>query len=116
MGTSPLRRAWPPDASRICTSWIPIVPCPAAARSICRPCWPPALEAGYAGTFTLETLNLPSREYVLEPEAEALHRTVQAARRLPRVRRYGVMRFARHPVQDVEKGTPTGAQSPVRMA
>lgn len=41
MGTSPLRRAWPPDASRICTSWIPIVPCPAAARSICRPCWPP---------------------------------------------------------------------------
>lgn len=41
-----------------------------------------ALEAGYAGAFTLETLNLPSREYVLEHEAEALHRTVQAARRL----------------------------------
>ena len=40
------------------------------------------LAAGCAGAFTLETLNLPSREYVLEHEAEALHRTVQAARRL----------------------------------
>ena len=71
-----------------------------------------ALEAGYAGTFTLETLNLPSREYVLEPEAEALHRTVQAARRLPRVRRYGVMRFARHPVQDVEREHQPGRNRP----